>query len=70
MGFMKNVTKIVAGVVALLTAVLQVPTVQHDIGIALTAHPNIAAILAGITAIGMLIHQPNNGGDNGKASGS
>jgi hypothetical protein len=67
---MKNVTKVVAAVVALLTAVLQVPTVQHDIGLALTAHPNVAAIIAGITAIGMLIHNPNNGGNNGQASGS
>lgn len=67
---MKNITKVVAGVVALLTAVLQVPTVQHQIGVVLTAHPNVAAIVAGITAVGMLIHNPNNGGTNGQASGS
>lgn len=67
---MKNITKIVAGAVALVTAVLQIPSVQHQIALVLGTHPNIAAIIAGITAIGMLIHNPNNGGNNGTASGS
>lgn len=65
---MKNVTKIVAGVVTVLTAVMQVPSVQHDMGLFLTAHPSVSAIVSGIIALGLLIHNPNNGGNNGKAS--
>lgn len=55
---MKNSTKIIAGIVAALTAVIQVPEVQHAIAGAIAAHPSISSLAAGISAILALVHNP------------
>ena len=56
---MKNATKVVAAIVALATFALQSEAVQSAVGGVLTAHPNLAAIVAGLAAILALIHAPS-----------
>ena len=56
---MKNITKILAAVVAALTALLQVPAIQSVVVAFFTAHPSVSALLGGVTAILALLHQPD-----------
>jgi len=54
----KNATKIAAGIVAAVTAIAEVPQVQHFVGPYLTAHPGIYAMIGAIGAIAALFHNP------------
>jgi hypothetical protein len=56
---MKNVTKIVLAVVAAVTTVLQVPAVHNLVIAAIAAHPDVAALVAGVSAVLALLHDPN-----------
>lgn len=56
---MKNLTKVFASIVAVLTVVLQVPAVQQGVASVLHSHPGISAAVAGITAILALVHNPS-----------
>jgi hypothetical protein len=56
---MKNVTKIVLAVVAAVTAMLQVPAVHDLVIAAIAAHPDVAALAAGVAAALALLHDPN-----------
>jgi hypothetical protein len=55
---MRNVTKIVLAVVAALTTVLQVPAVHNQAIAAIAAHPDVAALVAGLSAVLALLHDP------------
>lgn len=55
---MKNSTKIVAAVIALLTAIVQVPDVQAAIAHFIALHPAAATLLGGASALIALIHNP------------
>ena len=55
---MKNVTKIALAVVAALTTLLQVPAVHNLVIAAIAAHPDVAALAAGISAVLALVHDP------------
>jgi hypothetical protein len=54
----KNATKVVAGVVALVTVILQIPSVHQWLLAALVAHPNIGIIIGGISTLLALLHDP------------
>ena len=56
---MKNSTKIVAAIIAGVTAVLQVQPVQQWLGHELGLHPAVSALVAGLSAIFALIHNPS-----------
>ena len=56
---MKNVTKILLAVVAAVTAMLQVPGIHNLAITAVAAHPNAAALVAGISTVLALLHDPN-----------
>ena len=56
---MKNVTKIVLAVVAAVTTMLQVPAVHNLVIAAIAAHPDVAALAAGVSAVLALLHDPN-----------
>jgi hypothetical protein len=56
---MKNVTKILLGVVAAVTTVLQVPEVHNLVVAAIAAHPDVAALAAGVATVLALLHDPN-----------
>ncbi len=55
---MKTVTQVLAGVVAALVAIFQVPAVQSAVMAFFTAHPSIASVVGGLAAILALFHQP------------
>jgi len=55
---MKNVTKIVLAIVAAVTTLLQVPSVHNLVIAAIAAHPDVAALLAGVSAVVALLHDP------------
>jgi hypothetical protein len=55
---MKDLTKIIASIVAVLTVLLQTATVQQFLASVLASHPNLSAIVAGLAAILALFHQP------------
>lgn len=55
---MKNSTKVVTAVVALLTAVLQLPAVQTAFLSLVHMHPVVATILGGLSTIVALLHVP------------
>jgi hypothetical protein len=55
---MKNVTKIVLAVVAAVTTMLQVPAVHNLVIAAIAAHPDAAALVAGVSAVLALLHDP------------
>lgn len=57
---MKNATKIVAAIIALATALAQVPAVQVAVSSFLTAHTGISAIVAGVAAVLALFHTPSD----------
>jgi len=57
---MKNVTKIVAGVIAALTALLQVPVISTAVINFFGSHPTISSLLGGLTAVIALLHQPDS----------
>ncbi len=56
---MKNLTKVLAGVIAALVALLQVPAVSSFVTSFLTAHPGLSALVGGLSAILALFHQPD-----------
>lgn len=55
---MKNVTKIVGAVVAAVTAILQIPSVQLSVWAFLSAHPGVSSAFTGVAAIVALFHNP------------
>jgi hypothetical protein len=56
---MKDMTKTLVAVVALLTTLLQVPAV-HDLAVAaIAAHPDLAALAAGAATVLALLHDPH-----------
>ena len=67
---MKNSTKIIAGVFAVLTAILQVTEVQHYILHLIDQHPAVSIILAGLSGILALLHQPNGQKSTSSSSGN
>ena len=56
---MKNATKIVLAVVAAVTTMLQVPEVHNLVIAAIAAHPDVAALAGGVSAVLALLHDPN-----------
>jgi hypothetical protein len=58
---MRNVTKILLAVVAAVTTMLQVPVVHNLVIAAVAAHPDVAALAAGVSAILALLHDPKAG---------
>jgi hypothetical protein len=57
---MKDVTKIVLSVSAVLAAVAQVPAVQVGVAAFVAAHPTLASVGALLTFVGGLLYQPKN----------
>ena len=55
---MKDVTKILLSLSAVLAAVAQVPAVQLMIASFVAAHPSVAAVGALMTFVGGLLYQP------------
>ena len=58
---MKNVTKFALAVVAALTTLLQVPAVHNLVIAAIAAHPDVAALAAGVSTVLALVHDPKAG---------
>jgi len=58
---MKSVTKIVLALVAAVTTMLQVPEVHNLVIAAISAHPDVAALAAGVSAVLALLHDPKVG---------
>ncbi len=56
---MKNLTKVLAGVVAALVAILQIPAISSLVTTFLTAHPGVSSLVGGLAAILALFHQPD-----------
>ena len=64
---MKNVTQAIAGAVALVTAVYQIPQVHDYVNAMWVAHPTAASVIGALIAILLTIHQPNTSTNgNGK----
>lgn len=57
---MKDATKILLSVSAVLAAVTQVPAVQVGITAFIAAHPTVASVGALLTFVGGLMYQPKN----------
>ena len=57
---MKTVTKVLAGVIAALTALAQVPAVQAAVAAFVTSHPSVATLVAGLSAVLALLHVPTD----------
>ena len=57
---MKDVTKILLSLSALLAAVAQVPAVQAGVATFVAAHPTVATVGALLTFVGGLLYQPKN----------
>jgi len=57
---MKNITKVLAAVVAGLTAVLQIPVVSTAVINFFGSHPTISSLFGGLAAILALLHVPNS----------
>ncbi len=55
---MKDATKILLSLSAVLAAVTQVPVVQAGIGSFVAAHPTVASLGALLTFVGGLMYQP------------
>lgn len=55
---MKNATKVVAAVIALLTAVVQIPSIQEGLVHFIVSHPAVSLALGGISGLLALIHNP------------
>lgn len=55
---MKNTTKVVGAIFALITAILQVPEVQKAVLASIQAHPSVAAVIGGLSALLALFHVP------------
>jgi hypothetical protein len=55
---MKNSTKIIGAVIALLTSLLGIPSVQAAVTSFLGTHPVVSAVIAAVTAILALLHNP------------
>ena len=58
---MRNVTKILLAAVAAVTTVLQVPAVHDLVIAAIAAHPDVAALAAGLSTVLALLHDPKAG---------
>ncbi len=68
---MKDATKVILAIVGLLTGILQIPSIQAAVVAAITAHPAVAAVIGGISAVLAVLHVPTTAaGANDKASGS
>jgi len=57
---MKDVTKILLSLSAVLAAVAQVPAVQAGVAAFVAAHPSIAAVGGLLTFVGGLLYQPKS----------
>lgn len=57
---MKDVTKILLSLSAVLAAVAQVPAVQAAIAAFVAAHPTVASVGALLTFVGGLLYQPKS----------
>jgi Ca2+/Na+ antiporter len=58
---MKNATKIIGAVVGTFVAIVTAsPDIQHAIAGAVSAHPAIAALVAGLSTILSLVHDPKS----------
>ena len=55
---MKDITKLLLSLSAVLAAVAQVPAVQVGIAAFVAAHPTVASIGALLTFVGGLLYQP------------
>ena len=55
---MKDVTKMLLSLSAVLAAVVQVPTVQQGVATFVSAHPSVATVGALLTFVGSLLYQP------------
>ena len=58
---MKNLTKTLLAGVAALTTILQVPEVHNLVIATIAAHPDAAALTAGVSAVLALLHEPKAG---------
>jgi hypothetical protein len=56
---MKNVTKVLLTAVTAIVAVMQSPAVQAAVIGFVAAHPNLSAVVAGISTALALIHNPS-----------
>ncbi len=56
---MKNLTKLLLSLSAVLAAVAQVPAVQAAVAVFVTKHPDIASIGAVLTFVGGLLYHPS-----------
>lgn len=56
---MKNSTKVIAAIVALVTGIVQLPIVQESVVAFLAAHPTVSSLVVGIASVLALIHKPN-----------
>lgn len=66
---MKNTTKVVAAIVSLITMIGTMPDVQHAVAAFYTAHPIVAAIVAGISTVLALFHNPQASAVSGQSDG-
>jgi hypothetical protein len=57
---MKDATKIMLSLSAVLAAIAQVPAVQAGIGTFVAAHPTLASVGALLTFAGGLLYQPKS----------
>lgn len=55
---MKNSTKIVTALIALVTGIVEIPSIQHAITSYITLHPAVALSATGIASIVALLHTP------------
>lgn len=55
---MKSSTKVVSAIIALLTAVVQISSIQHAILSFVAAHPAVSLVLTGLSSILALLHVP------------
>lgn len=56
---MKNTTKVVAAIIALITGIVQVPGIQQVIVHQIDVHPAVAAGVAGLSSILAIVYQPS-----------
>jgi hypothetical protein len=55
---MKDITKLLLSLSAVVAAVVQVPSVQDGVSAFVTAHPSLATVGALLTFVGGLLYQP------------
>jgi len=57
---MKSATVIIGSIITFLTAILQMPTVQHIAVTFVNTHPAVSLALGGISTLAALVHNPSN----------